>query len=300
MLQCNVSIKRLTTVFIGIICLSFVSSDVSPFPFKKSSLLWKIEGPNVPNGSYLFGTMHLIEKEYFLFPDKLKKMVPKTDCLIMEMAGLPDQTEALKYLILKEGTFFDYFTTEQTDSILKWAKVELKMEEDVFRMSMSKMKPFVVVQLATQLNFMGKTESYEMSFEKIAKDNKMEIKGLETLEQQMSIFDNLTNREQAEIVMEGIRDTKGSISSVRKMEEIYQRQNIDSLYLLIHNEKGIISKKEADFLDNRNVNWVPQIKKMIAFKKCFIAVGAGHLGGPNGIIRLLEKEGYTLTPVELK
>jgi len=38
---------------------------------------------------------------------------------------------------------------------------------------------------------------------------------------------------------------------------------------------------------------------MIANKRCFIAVGAGHLGGPNGVIRLLEKEGYTLTPVEL-
>lgn len=300
MLHCNVPIKRLTTVLICIICLSFASSDVSPFPFKNSSLLWKIEGPNIPSGSYLFGTMHLIEKEYFVFPDKLKKIVSKTDCLVMEMAGLPNQTEALKYVMLKEGSFFDYFTPEQTDSIFKWAKEELKMEQEVFRMSMSKMKPFVVVQLATQMNFMGKTESYEMSFEKIAKDNKIELQGLETLEQQMSFFDNLTNEEQAEMVMEGIRTSKESISSIQDMEKVYQRQNIDSLYLLIHNDKGIISKKETDFLDNRNANWVPQIKKMIASKKCFIAVGAGHLGGPNGIIRLLEKDGYTITPVQLK
>lgn len=294
------AIIRILFILSGIICLSFSPSDVSPFPFKNSSLLWKIEGKNVPNGSYLFGTMHLIEKEYFVFPDKLKKIISKTDCLVMEMAGLPSQTEALKYVILKEGSFFDYFTTEQTDSILRWAKEELKMEEDVFRVSMSKMKPFVVVQLATQMNFMGKTESYEISFEKIAKDNKLEIQGLETLEQQMSFFDNLTNKEQAEMVMEGIRTSKESINSVRDMEKVYQRQNIDSLYLLIHNDAGIISKKETDFLDNRNTNWVPQIKKMIAAKKCFIAVGAGHLGGPNGIIRLLEKEGYTITPIELK
>ena len=41
---------------------------------------------------------------------------------------------------------------------------------------------------------------------------------------------------------------------------------------------------------SRNKNWVPQIKELIADKKTFIAVGAGHLGGPNGVLRLLEKD----------
>ena len=68
---------------------------------------------------------------------------------------------------------------------------------------------------------------------------------------------------------------------------------------MIQDEGGVISAESADFLDNRNAAWVPQIKEMIASKRCFIAVGAGHLGGPNGVIRLLEKEGYILTPVEL-
>ena len=43
------------------------------FPMEESSLLWKITGPNMESDSYLFGTMHLIKKEYFLFPRKLKK-----------------------------------------------------------------------------------------------------------------------------------------------------------------------------------------------------------------------------------
>ena len=60
-----------------------------------------------------------------------------------------------------------------------------------------------------------------------------------------------------------------------------------------------MSSEQAEFLDNRNKKWVPQIMEMVADKKTFIAVGAGHLGGPNGVIRLLEREGYILTPVEL-
>lgn len=281
------------------LCWQIVFSQTTEFPMKESSLLWKIEGPGIPKGSYLFGTMHMIEKEYFIFPDKLEKIVKKSEQLVMELPGLPNQKEAMKYVLLEEGTFFDYFTPEQTDTILAWAKQEFKMDEAAFRTTMSKMKPFVVVQMATQIHFMGKTESYEMKLEEIAKTNKLSIAGLETIEQQMAFFDDLTKEQKAEMVMEGIRDSEKSIETMKEMEVLYLGQNVDSLYLMIQDEGGVISAESADFLDNRNAAWVPQIKEMIASKRCFIAVGAGHLGGPNGVIRLLEKEGYTLTPVEL-
>ena len=280
------------------IAWQFVFSQTTEFPMKESSLLWKIEGPNIPKGSYLFGTMHMIEKEYFIFPDKLEKIVKKSEQLVMELAGLPNQKEAMKYVLLPEGTFFDYFTKEQTDSILIWAKKEFKMDEAAFRATMSKMKPFVVVQMATQLQLMGKTESYEMTLEEIAKTNKLAISGLETIEQQMSFFDDLSKEQQAEMVMEGIRDSEKAIQSMKEMEVLYQGQNVDSLYLMIQGEGGVISTESADFLDKRNAAWVPKIEELIKEKRCFIAVGAGHLGGPNGVIRLLEQKGYTLTPVE--
>jgi uncharacterized protein YbaP (TraB family) len=69
---------------------------------------------------------------------------------------------------------------------------------------------------------------------------------------------------------------------------------------MIHEEGGTISQEENTFLEERNKNWVPKIATFIAQKKTFIAVGAGHLGGPNGLIRLLEQKGYTLTPIVLE
>jgi uncharacterized protein YbaP (TraB family) len=173
------------------------------------------------------------------------------------------------------------------------------MSEEKFRSTMGGMKPFVVVQMATQMHFIGKTESYEMTFEKIARDNGIEIKGLETIQQQMSLFDNLTKEEQSEMVMEGIRDSEKTLELTECIQQVYVRQNVDSLFLMISEEGGTISEEQSDFLDKRNENWVPQIEAMIREKKTFIAVGAGHLGGPNGVIRLLEKKGYTISPVEL-
>lgn len=275
------------------------TQEIIPFPMSESSLLWKIEGPGVKKGSYLFGTMHLIEKDHFYFPSKLNKLVEKSEAMVMELPGLPNQMEAMQYVILKEGSFFDYFNKEQTDSILTWAQQKIGMSEQAFRSTMDKMKPFVVVQMAVQIQFMGKTESYEMTLSKIALENELEILGLETIAEQMGFFDRLSKEKQSQMVMEGIRDTDKTIQLSKEIQEVYVRQNVDSLYLMINEEGGVISEEQTAFLDDRNAKWIPQIKEIIAKKKAFIAVGAGHLGGPNGVIRLLQKEGYTITPVEL-
>jgi uncharacterized protein len=293
----------MTKFFLAIIFILGVSvaqgQEVREFPMEESSLLWKITGPDMESESYLFGTMHLIEKEYFLFPKKLQKLVSKTDQLVMEIAGLPNQMDAMKYVMLDEGSFFDFFNEAQTDTILRWAKAEFKMEEPAFRAAFSKMKPFVIVQMATQVQFMGKTESYEMTFDEMAKEHEIPMKGLETIEQQMSFFDELTDEQQVEMVMAGIRDAEESIETMREMQQTYVSQNVDALYQMINEDDGVISEEQAKFLDNRNANWIPQIKELIKSTNSFIAVGAGHLGGPNGVIRLLEKEGYTLTPLKL-
>jgi uncharacterized protein YbaP (TraB family) len=275
-------------------------NKISDFPMSESSLLWEIKGPGVKSGSYLFGTMHIIEKAYFIFPKSLEKHVRKADVLVMELPGMPSQFEAMNLLKLKDGTFFDFFTTEQSDSIFVWAKEALKLSEEAFRKTMSPMKPFVAIQLATQMQFMGKTASYELKLEEIATESKVEIKGLETLEEQLSFFDNLTKEQQAEMVMEGIREMQKSIEFSRKVQQVYSRQNVDSLYNMLHENGGVLRSEEKIFIDDRNAKWVPQIRELLASKRTFIAVGAGHLGGPNGLIRLLEKEGYTLSPVELK
>lgn len=271
----------------------------TPYPMEESALLWKIEGDGVQKGCYLFGTMHLIEKEYFLFPKQLEKAFSKADVLVMELPGLPNQLEAMKYLKLDNETFFDYFSESQSDSIIEWVKNHIGMSEESFRTNFTKLKPFAVSQLATQMHFIGKTESYEMTFDKLARENGMKIRGLETVAEQMQIFDDLTREQQAEMVMSSVRNPNEGIEMTRETMQVYSSQEVDSLYMMIEEQGEIFSDEQAAFLDDRNKRWIPQIEAYIKENRTFIAVGAGHLGGPNGVIRLLEERGYTLTPIRL-
>ncbi|MFN5418199.1 MAG: TraB/GumN family protein [Flavobacteriia bacterium] len=295
----NFRIVLLSGISLVIFGFTFLQSTENQEP--KTSLLWKIEGNGLKNPSYLFGTMHMIQKDYFYFPSALEKIIKKselvlTEIALNEMGG--DQQKMMQYIYLKDGKLVDFFNQKQQDTLYNWAKSKLMMDKAGFDAAFGKMKPFVIVQTVMQLNLFGKTESYELKIKEVADKAKIPFSGFETIAEQMSFFDNLSMEKQALMVMESIRDEEKSIALTNNMQGIYRRQQLDSLYYIIKSEGGVITDDEEVFLTKRNANWIPKIKETIANKKTFIAVGAGHLAGEKGVIELLRKEGYTVTPIQ--
>jgi uncharacterized protein YbaP (TraB family) len=80
----------------------------------------------------------------------------------------------------------------------------------------------------------------------------------------------------------------------------YLAENLDFLYSDIIKESNSFPNFVENFLNKRNRNWIPVIENQIDIENTFIAVGAGHLPGENGILALLRNKGYTLTPIPLK
>ncbi|PWH87189.1 TraB/GumN family protein [Brumimicrobium oceani] len=264
-----------------------------------NSLLWEITGKKVKSPSYIFGTMHLIPNDDFLFPETLQEKVKTSDILVMEIGGLSEQLQAMQLMMLDSGTMFDYFSEEQLDSIFTYTKENLGFEEEQMRMAFGKMKPFVLVQLFTKDAFGANPQSYEMSLEKIAKTNDVEILGLETVEEQMSFIDNLSDKDQVNMIMEALRAEDNGAEEMTKLVDIYLSQDINKIYEFAVTSDMSSPEFEEDFLNKRNQNWIAPIQKIIKKKTAFIAVGAAHLGGPQGVIELLKAEGYILTPVKL-
>lgn len=264
-----------------------------------TALLWKIEHPNSKNTSYLFGTIHIIEKQYFVFTDSLEKIVSSSDKLIMELEGVPNEINSMQLLILKEGTCFDNFSTLQMDTLTKWAKENLNMDSLAFVSTFSSFKPFILAQLSIPLYFKGKTESYEGSFQSIADSNQIERIGLETAEFQMGLFDGLSKENTTEMVMESIRNPKKSIEFYTLLQETYAKQSLTKLESLLIQEEGVIMEEQDAFLVDRNKNWIQKIIQQTSNNNCFIAVGAAHLIGEQGVLQLLLDKGYQLTPIKL-
>ena len=80
------------------------------------------------------------------------------------------------------------------------------------------------------------------------------------------------------------------------MTTLYKNRDVEGLYDLISRSSEMKDHRDL-FLHQRNKNWVNQLPDILKEVPSFIAVGAGHLGGPQGVIALLRAKGFTVEPV---
>lgn len=294
-------------LFIATVVSFLVSSCNSQIPVTKkvdqaslkSSMLWKIEGNHLKNPVYLFGSMHIVQKQYYRFSDTLKNLILNSDQVIMELGSMPDYTSILSKLMLPEGEVLDtYFRPAQLDSLLDFMEKDLSIPRSMYSITFSKMKPFVLMQLILAKQFEGETESYDMNIMNLAKEHNIKLIGLETVEQQLAFFDSIPTKYLINEICQSTKNIDSIKNATIQMQAVYSKGNLDSLAILMQDTTSILSDFQSILLDNRNLNWTEQLKTLLKGKKTFIAVGAGHLVGKNGLIELLRAQGYKLTPIK--
>jgi len=289
-----------------ILLVIFLFSTVAIFSQKvenSNNLLWQISGENLETPSYIFGTMHMMPKKDFFYPNRFKEKFNSCEVLVMEIdldISLKEQLAlAPKIMYPNGGTLKDYMQEEDYNKYrifyidsMDFSKKKLTKYE--------KIRPFFAYSLILKKLLPGKMVLYEPKLSKMAKKRKMEIYGLETLDFQMSMVDDIPIEEQVEmfLIPEEASKTNNVVTEFYKTVEIYHKQDIDGMAEMTEEEAGENEKFIKAFLTDRNKDWIPKIEKLIANKPTFIAVGAAHLGGDLGVLNLLREAGYTVTAVK--
>lgn len=276
--------------------ISVVSCSADVEVENGNSLLWKIEG-NDCKPSYVFGTMHMIEEEYFNMSESLIEKIKNSEAIIMEVGGMPDPLSTLALMSLDSGTVHDFFTKEQMAILLEFMDKKLNTDPETFHTVYGKMKPFFILQAISQGFFSENAVSYDLNIMAIAKQQNIPLIGLETIEEQLGFFDQIPATEMAALIMQSVENFEKEKKETHKLMKIYAEQNVDKMIPMMKKSSPEFMKYEDIFLTNRNKNWIPKLKEEFAAKHCFVAVGAAHLFGENGILELLKKEGYSVTAV---
>ena len=136
-------------------------------------------------------------------------------------------------------------------------------------------------------------------FQLVAVEKDKKVLGLETIDQQIAIlFSNGSLERQAKVLVESIRKKDGMLKEMIQLNRLYKAGKLNDL-LLLSKGKGDITDMTDEELrkmaDDRNADWITKLPNMMQKSSCFIAVGALHLPGQNGLLKLLEKEGYKVT-----
>ena len=281
--------KKSVTTFIGIILAAITFAAEA----QDQSLLWKITGNGLKNPSYLFGTIHIMCGDYML-DEKVTTAITDTEQIYLEI-DMDDPALAGKMQKLVINKDMKNFSDELDEDEKKKLNDFLIEHYNAGLEQFGVLKPFALMSmiLVKRISCESAKGMEDLIQSAAQKDNK-EIKGLETVEFQMGLFDSVPLEDQMVWIMDLLEDDYPD--DYDDLMTAYINEDLDQLELLMAESPGMENYLEM-LLYKRNKNWVPLISQISKAKSTFYAVGAGHLTGDQGVVSLLKAEGFTVEPI---
>lgn len=284
-------------LLVALLPLQAQKNSKKPNP-KEETWLWEISGNGLKESSYLFGTMHILCPQDFFISDNLLAKFNKSKQLVLEVVDADNPMNALAAMekMIMKGTKLDsLYTEEEYAEVKNFFRDSMAMEVGMF----SSFNPmFFYMAMLPKLMGCEEFKQLESELTKMARKQGKDVKDVETLEYQLSLFDTIPYHVQARELLRLVREWNKEKAAFAELVQLYKNQEFSKSSAFIHANMGNMVEYRDVMLENRNRNWIPKIKVMAAEKSTFFAFGAGHLGGDAGLIELLRKEGYTVTPLE--
>lgn len=262
----------------------------------ENTLLWKISGNGLKEASYLYGTIHITCDDKL--PPKAVKAMNETKQLYLEL-DMDDpalQQSMMGGMMMKEGkTLTSLSSAEDFAVVDDFLKKQLGYSAQMF----NTIKPFMISAMLYPKMIDCEMKSVEGSLMTLSKEQNEEILGLETVQEQLAVFDAIPyDVQMKELVKTAKSNLDNDKTEMDLMLKTYKSEDINAMVnLMKESENEITSKFEEILLTERNKKWIPRIEAIAKETPTFFGVGAGHLGGDNGVIMLLKRKGYTVEPV---
>ena len=282
-----------TLSILALTCLSILSINAQEL---ENSTLWKIEGNGLEHASYVFGTIHITCDA--TIENDVKKALDETTQIVLEI-DMDDPAMTSKMMggmYMKDGQKISDLVSEEEFAIIdalitKEVGMPLKMVETI--------KPFFLIAMLYPKMIDCPMQSFEQELIKIAVEQEEEINGLETIEDQMQVFEDIPYKDQVADLLKTAKDNLASDKETfKKMLELYEAENISAIVdMMDDDENSSLAQHQDKLLENRNKNWISKISDYSKEQPTFYGVGAGHLAGEFGVINLLKDAGYTVTAV---
>ena len=274
---------------------------------KKSekAILWKISGNKLKEPSYLFGTYHLLGEEYLTEVPETKKPFAKAKGVVVEL--ILDSSKMMTVMMSKSvmrdkkiSTLLSPEDFQRVDSALQaLSGYSLKMFDMFKPAQVSVMFGLFQAQtLNAELLKKYNGVPLDVHLASSAKKAGKTVTALETMEQQFDmLYNHFTVEEQAKQLVETVNQSALTAKTSVEMVELYMQKDLDGLDRMMESLPEDLTGNMDYMLKDRNINWVNVLPELMKSGSQFIAVGAGHLPGPDGLITLLKKEGYNVKPV---
>lgn len=277
-------------------CESLVESQSTAkvIPYAQG-LLWKISKKD-KEPSYLFGTIHISDKDVTTLPDVVDKALHESEQFVME--ALPD---AEQMLLFSQMMFFHdgQQLSELVDTpIYKKTKLILSAY-NLGSDAVSVMKPWAAFLLMNYPPDAG--DPLDLVLLSLAQQNGATVSGLESLKEQADIFSDLKMPEQVKLLTDTVCHYDVIEEDFIAMKSFYLKRDLGGLYNYTQrysmSKEPVYEKLMTKLINDRNKTMAERMQPMLDKGKSFIAIGAMHLTGADGVLALLEAQGYSVSVI---
>ena len=281
-----------------------VLSVTGPACARDRPLLWAVRGPT--NIVYIAGSMHMLKPEDSTLSGGLDQAYAQAKRLVMEVDTDELDQSATAAWMLEHGTYAaaSHRTLHTALGDARWQRVNKLTEKSGLPLeSMNALEPWVVAVTysALQLQSLGldpKLGVEEQLTARAHQDHKP-ISGFETVAQQLSLFNDLSEADQIRFLDLTMDESQNPEQQLAAMTAAWRRGDEAELARVLLQEYARFPELYEILEQKRNAAWIPKIKALLSAKDdCLVIVGAFHLVGERGVIGLLQKDGVTLERIK--
>jgi uncharacterized protein YbaP (TraB family) len=263
------------------------------------ALFWSIQKGGEPAGN-LLGTIHSEDPRVLDFSESLLSNLKDNGIFAMELVpDLPTLARLTEHMHYPPGHTLVSIIGENRFQRLEAALSAYKVPPEFI----SRMKPWAAMM--TLSTPPPKTGFFmDMSLSLRAAGSGLRVVGLETLEQQLSFLQEMPMAMQISLLDQAIAEYGQVVEAHDEMVDMYLQNDLPGLQVLSGEQLQQVGKEASDYfieagINARNHRMVESLLGHLAHDRVFIAVGALHLPGKDGLINLLRRNGFVLTPLDM-
>ncbi len=273
-----------------------------PMPYG-SGLLWKIERAGVA-ASHVFGTIHSTDKRVNRLPKPVSRAVRAAKSLILEVVRTDDMPVRMaRLMMLNDGRRLEQILG--TELFARFAKVARRygLPANVVQ----RIKPWAALMTISlppgeKARQAAGRLPLDLALGARAQRRGIPVYGLETVEEQLGLFEGLPEADQISLLAKAIRDNDKLDQMFERMIRTYLKRDLEGLmtWAIDQTAGGNARHREifeVRFLKRRNRLMADRLRSRLAAGGAFVAVGAAHLPGEAGLLSLLARQGYRVERV---
>jgi uncharacterized protein len=282
----------------GVLLLAFGAQAVHA---RGETSVWSMKGTR--NTVYLAGSVHALPKGHSEFPEQLERAYKQAQVIVLEV-DLDDMNplDAVQF-ITTNGTLPADKSLKDVVGAEPYARITaLAASLEVPEIVIAKLEPWAAALVLTQfaLNKTGFDANLgiDMQITERARADGKPVEGLETVIDQLSVFDNRSFEEQTRFLLDSADDAPKLNQDLQKLITAWRAGDLRSLEKEFLKERAKSPELYDALLGVRNRQWLPKIEALLDEDRDYlVVVGALHFVGRDGLLALLRSSGHKAVAV---